>query len=279
MSSGASADPARRAPSNLRLRVLSSIVLIAAATLLTWLGGLWFALFCALIGAAVFHEWAAITQSRSASAHQLVAAVLLAAVLMALLLGWLTVWWVVGALALCAVSGLAFGRWGWTTAGLAYALASALPLALLRGDAAAGLATVLLLFAVVWATDILAYFVGRALGGPKLAPAISPGKTWSGALGGAAGAVLAGLLTGWLLGIRLSAGLVAVLLILSVVSQAGDLFESWVKRRFAAKDSGAIIPGHGGVMDRVDGLVAAALALYLIEAAARSGGPDWGLPL
>lgn len=247
--------------------------------LLTWLGGLWFALFSALIGAAVFYEWMTITRARSAPTHQLIAAVLLAAVLLALLIDRLSPAWIAGALALCAVAGLAFGRWAWTTAGLAYALASALPLALLRGDTTAGLAAVLLLFAVVWATDILAYFVGRALGGPKLAPAISPGKTWSGALGGTAGAVLVGLLAGWLLSLRISPGFVALLIFLSVVSQAGDLFESWVKRRFGAKDSGAIIPGHGGVMDRVDGLVAAALALYLVQAAARSGGPDWGLPL
>jgi len=279
VSPGASADPERRAPSNLRLRVLSSIVLVSAATLVTWLGGLWFALFCALVGAAVFYEWATITRTRSAPIHQLVAAILLAAVLLALLLDRLTAPWALGALALCAVAGLAFGRWIWTTAGLAYALASALPLALLRGDTAAGLAAVVLLFAVVWATDILAYFVGRAFGGPKLAPAISPGKTWSGAVGGAAGAVLVGLVVGWLLGLPVSLGLVALAVLLSIVSQAGDLFESWVKRRFGAKDSGVIIPGHGGVMDRVDGLVAAALALYLIQAASRSGGPDWGLPL
>jgi len=117
---------------------------------------------------------------------------------------------------------------------------------------------------VVWATDIFAYFVGRAIGGPKLAPSISPGKTQSGALGGAIGGVIAGLLLAAAAGAGHLGMLSVVALALSVISQAGDLFESWVKRRHGAKDSGTLIPGHGGVMDRVDGLVAAAFALYVI---------------
>jgi phosphatidate cytidylyltransferase len=163
-----------------------------------------------------------------------------------------------------AVFGPLQGRGQWEAAGLAYAGLSGLTLALLRDGDRSGLVAILFLFAVVWATDILAYFVGRAVGGPKLAPSISPGKTRSGALGGAAGGVVAGVL----LGVAIGAGNVAMLgvvaLALSIVSQAGDLFESWVKRRHGCKDSSALIPGHGGVMDRVDGLVAAALALYLI---------------
>ncbi|MFC6490689.1 phosphatidate cytidylyltransferase, partial [Nitratireductor sp. GCM10026969] len=111
------------------------------------------------------------------------------------------------------------------------------------------------------------FFVGRALGGPRLAPAISPGKTWSGAIGGALGGLAAGLaVAGFDSGepALLWGGLVA--LALSVVSQAGDLFESALKRRHGVKDSGRLIPGHGGVMDRVDGLVAAALLFYLLGA-------------
>ncbi|TIT51073.1 MAG: phosphatidate cytidylyltransferase, partial [Mesorhizobium sp.] len=113
-------------------------------------------------------------------------------------------------------------------------------------------------------TDISAYFVGRAVGGPKLAPSISPGKTQSGALGGAVGGVVAGLLLAATAGAGNLAVLGVVALVLSIVAQAGDLFESWVKRRHDRKDSGTLIPGHGGVMDRVDGLVAAAFALYVI---------------
>src|SRR5690606_13899764 len=121
--------------------------------------------------------------------------------------------------------------------------------------------------AVVWVTDILAYFVGKAVGGPKLAPSISPGKTWSGAIGGAAGGTLAGLIVAQFVPTTAGMAVICVAaLALSVVSQAGDLFESSLKRRFSVKDSGRIIPGHGGVMDRVDGLVAAAFALYLAGA-------------
>jgi phosphatidate cytidylyltransferase len=122
----------------------------------------------------------------------------------------------------------------------------------------------LFLFATVWATDILAYFVGRAIGGPKLAPSISPGKTWSGAIGGAVAGAAAGLVVAAAMGSASLAWIGLIAIVLSVVSQAGDLFESSVKRRNGVKDSGSLIPGHGGVMDRVDGLVAAAFALYVI---------------
>jgi phosphatidate cytidylyltransferase len=151
----------------------------------------------------------------------------------------------------------------WEAGGLAYAALSGFSLAYLRGGDHAGLIVILFLFAVVWATDIMAYFVGRSLGGPKLAPAISPGKTWSGAIGGAIGGLAAGLAvataTGW-------GGPWAcmIALLLAIVAQVGDLFESFVKRRSGVKDSSHIIPGHGGVMDRVDGLVAAAFTLYVI---------------
>ena len=112
--------------------------------------------------------------------------------------------------------------------------------------------------AVVWATDIGAYAFGRLIGGPKLAPAISPNKTWSGALGGLACAILASAAVFWGYQHAISLGLALVAGLLSIISQAGDLFESALKRRYQVKDSGALIPGHGGVMDRFDGLWAAA---------------------
>ncbi|TIP17063.1 MAG: phosphatidate cytidylyltransferase, partial [Mesorhizobium sp.] len=145
-----------------------------------------------------------------------------------------------------------------------YASLSGLSLAYLRGDSHSGLIAILFLFSVVWATDIAAYFVGRAVGGPKLAPSISPGKTQSGALGGAVGGIAAGLVLAIAAGAGNLTMLGLVALALSIVSQIGDLFESWVKRRHGCKDSSNLIPGHGGVMDRVDGLVAAAFALYVI---------------
>jgi phosphatidate cytidylyltransferase len=199
--------------------------------------------------------------------QQVMGAVLLGVVLIAMVSS-ATALAVLGLLAVAAIVAALHarlaGQGGWTVGGLAYAGLSGISLGFLREGGHAGLVAVLFLFAVVWATDIFAYFVGRAVGGPKLAPAISPGKTQSGAVGGALGGVVAGLLVVAAAGYGSLPVLAVAALLLSVVSQAGDLFESWVKRRHGVKDSGSIIPGHGGVMDRVDGLVAAALALYLI---------------
>lgn len=136
----------------------------------------------------------------------------------------------------------------------------ALPaVSLLYVMAEGGSRSIFWLLAVVWATDIGAYAFGRMIGGPKLAPSISPNKTWAGAIGGLVSAVLiSAALLAWGYGQGLSASLLILAAGLSAVSQAGDLFESALKRRYQVKDSGAIIPGHGGVMDRFDGLWAAA---------------------
>jgi phosphatidate cytidylyltransferase len=107
---------------------------------------------------------------------------------------------------------------------------------------------------------VVGYFAGRAFGGPKLWPAVSPKKTWSGAIAGTVGAVVVALLVAAQFGLFEKNAIIGVALLLSVVAQSGDLFESWVKRQFDAKDSSHIIPGHGGVMDRLDGFWAAAVA-------------------
>ncbi|WP_306119947.1 MULTISPECIES: phosphatidate cytidylyltransferase [unclassified Roseitalea] len=153
--------------------------------------------------------------------------------------------------------------------GFVYAALLLAALALLRGEWGdrAGLVAILFLVAIVWATDIGAYFVGRSVGGPKLAPRVSPKKTISGAIGGLGAAVAAGVLVHLAFGVR-SAGTAALLaILLSVLAQAGDLFESWIKRRAGVKDSSNVIPGHGGMMDRVDGLVFAAIGLWVAGAA------------
>ena len=151
----------------------------------------------------------------------------------------------------------------------------------LRGEDPAGRATIFWLFAVVWASDTGAYAAGRAFGGPRLAPRISPAKTWAGALGGVAAAAGASILLGWLMPFagwvaeRPSFALLAVAgALASIVGQMGDLAESALKRRVGADDSGRLIPGHGGILDRVDALAAAAVALIL--ATVISGGqPPW----
>jgi len=122
---------------------------------------------------------------------------------------------------------------------------------------------ILWLFFVVWSTDIFAYFIGKNLGGPKLIPSISPNKTWSGLIGGMVSAAIIGLLStlmfeGGILFFMITSALLAV------IAQIGDLFESKVKRIFGVKDSGTIIPGHGGILDRIDGLMFAAPAVFLM---------------
>jgi phosphatidate cytidylyltransferase len=134
----------------------------------------------------------------------------------------------------------------------------------LRSDAEFGLLALLMLFAVVWATDVLGYFVGRAFGGPKLAPRMSPKKTWSGALGGTIAAIIVALVVARIANLPDWPLIAGIALLLSAASQAGDIFESALKRRFGAKDSSHLIPGHGGVMDRLDGFWAASLIAVII---------------
>jgi phosphatidate cytidylyltransferase len=152
----------------------------------------------------------------------------------------------------------------WAAGGVIYAGALLIAPAMLRSDPRWGLTALLFLFANVWATDIFAYFCGRAIGGPLLWPRVSPKKTWSGAVGGLAGGVAVSVAVAYASGVG-KLGIVGVMAcVLSVLAQAGDLFESSVKRRFGAKDASRLIPGHGGLMDRLDGFIAAALAALLI---------------
>ncbi len=152
----------------------------------------------------------------------------------------------------------------WIMSGILYAAAMFAAPVLLRADATLGLLAIVLLFAIVWSTDIFGYFAGRAIGGPKLMPAVSPKKTWSGAIAGTFGATIVAVLVARLFGSFSTIAIASVALLLSVCAQAGDLFESWVKRKFGVKDSSQLIPGHGGVMDRLDGFWAAAVVGCLI---------------
>jgi phosphatidate cytidylyltransferase len=127
----------------------------------------------------------------------------------------------------------------------------------LRADPITGRANLLFLLLLIWASDIGAYLVGRLIGGPRLAPLISPGKTWSGASGGIAAALAVGWGAVWTTTGTL-AWTTVIALIICVIGQLGDLTESWAKRRFGVKDSGTIIPGHGGLLDRLDALIAVA---------------------
>jgi phosphatidate cytidylyltransferase len=259
-------DPPR---SDLVLRIVSAVVLAPVALGAAVLGGWPFVLLCALAAIGIWWEWTTLSAGSAARALVAVGAGALAAAAIFLAFGWLGTALAClagGAALVAALAPAAPARQGdsWVGAGVAYAGTMLFAPVLLRGDPQFGLLAIMFLFAVVWTTDIVAYFAGRALGGARLAPLLSPNKTWSGALGGAVGAVFAAILFAASAGIGRSAILALAALGLSIAAQAGDLFESAFKRRYGAKDAGRLIPGHGGLMDRLDGFIAAALAATIL---------------
>ncbi len=252
--------------SNLQQRIISGVILALVVLLVTWLGGFAFRLLAVAIGAAVYVEWRTITALDAGTSAKIAefGLVIVFATILAGLPPTVVFALILFMTAFAILLVLIGQAKKWLPLGLAYAAVPAASFAFLRSDNAEGLFAILFLFAIVWSTDIFAYFVGRSLGGPKLAPQISPNKTWSGAIGGTAAAVAAGLGLAGLSGPAGNAILPFVIIFVSMLAQIGDLFESWIKRQFGVKDSGTLIPGHGGVMDRVDGLVVAATALYFI---------------
>jgi len=270
----AGAEPADNDPSrlsildrrsNLMLRVVSSLVLAPLAIGAAYFGGLVFAGFWVAAALVVLWEWDTLicAHDRNSVLAIGVAALVGGSLLLALDRAGIAIALI--GLGACGVAVLASRvRRPWCAAGLFYASALVFAPVLLRSDPRLGFAAIVFLFVIVWLTDITAYFVGRALGGPKLAPRISPNKTWSGAVGGTIAGVLGGVIVATQCGVRDLAAVAMIAFVLSVFSQAGDLFESAVKRRFDAKDASHIIPGHGGLMDRLDGFVAAAVAAALI---------------
>jgi phosphatidate cytidylyltransferase len=264
-------DPARQAPSSdgrrdLTLRVISALVLAPLAIAIAYLGGVVFTVFWGLAALGILWEWRRIVgDTRAVILGLSIASIVLVTADLALS----------GAasasrdvlivcLATLFAALLAREHRTWIAGGILYSSTLVLSVSVLRADREWGYWAILYLFAIVWATDILGYFVGRLVGGPRLAPRLSPKKTWSGAVGGAAGAVLASVAVTRYAGLSALPAVAGLGLVLSAVSQAGDLFESAVKRRFGAKDAGHVIPGHGGFMDRLDGFLAAAFAAVII---------------
>jgi phosphatidate cytidylyltransferase len=251
--------------SNLALRIASALVLAPLAIAIAYFGGWPFVLFWALAALGIFWEWAALAAGAAgrsvflAGAGPVVIATVLAGLHRPLAASLIIAVGAVGAAAFAPTR-----QRPWIAVGVIYAGTMLLAPVVLRTDAEFGFVVMLLLFAVVWTTDVVAYFVGRALGGPKLWPRVSPNKTWSGALAGTVAAILVAVALASATMRTPLLPIAVVAAILSVVAQFGDLFESAVKRRFGAKDAGQLIPGHGGLMDRLDGflLAAAAAALF-----------------
>lgn len=280
MTGSGSADPVLPPPQaqasqarNLMLRVASSAILAPIAVLVAVAGGWPFIVFWTLASVVLLREWSAIVCPLGARIPFAIGALALA---LAGALAGLDAWWLAAmaagvGMALAGLTVAAAYRL-WYAAGVAYAALLLLPICILRADAQFGLAAVLLLFAIVWTTDIFGYGIGRLIGGPLLAPHISPKKTLSGALGGTAGALAAAIGVNFHFATSKPVALGVLAVVLSIASQAGDLGESALKRKFGVKDAGHIIPGHGGLMDRLDGFIAAALAAALIGVS--RGGTD-----
>jgi phosphatidate cytidylyltransferase len=210
---------------DLPVRVASAIVVVVIALTALWLGGWIWAGFAMVVAGGVLYEWRALVR------------------------GW---------------NPTPLAETAWTLGGILY-LAPAAAMLMLMREGERGFADVLTLIALVAAIDIGAYFTGRAIGGPKIAPAISPSKTWAGLLGGILGALAVLVLSAKLSNATPAWWQVLGLAVLAaIVAQAGDFFESWMKRRAGVKDSGKLIPGHGGLFDRVDGLIAVSFLAALL---------------
>ncbi len=245
-------------------RLASAGVLLAVTILVVWLGDIWFALLLSLVFAGIFREWEVMISTSPLNSRGYVLVGLMALVP----LGVATVGiWAGGVLVLAGIGVAGTGGrelFIWRAGGLAFFSLVIVALVLIRGSALIGFAACFFLGASVWMTDTGALFTGRIFGGAKLNTDISPAKTWSGAVGGLVVGTLSGLLvwivvtpSPWWIGLVLAA-------LVSLSGQIGDLSESAVKRRFAIKDTSDLIPGHGGLLDRLDSLTFGALMVLAI---------------
>jgi phosphatidate cytidylyltransferase len=241
---------------NLWTRIAAALVLAPLAIAAAYAGSWWWIAPVTLLAIGLFVEW--LTVVGSAREKSVVAAGVVALAVAGLCLGFARVELALAALALgvAATALLSVRQRRWTSAGFLYAGAAQMASVLVRFDTATGFIALVFVLLIVWVTDIGGYFAGRGIGGAKLWPRVSPNKTWAGAIGGFAASLVVAL--GFAaLDLGRSWPLLMLAAVLSVVAQLGDLFESAVKRRFGVKDSSHIIPGHGGLMDRFDGYIAA----------------------
>lgn len=224
---------------NLAVRSLSALILAPIVIFAEWQGGLYFeGLMLILLGLA-FHEWFSICRDQGSRLSKI---------------AWFAV----------------------LTTGGAYIGAACFSLAWLRATHPDGAMLVLLVLLAVWAADSGAYFTGKLIGGPKLAPTISPKKTWAGFFGGLIAATGVGLIMSMSGEPGANTQLIAAMaFIFGLLAMVGDLIQSWMKRRFDIKDSGTIIPGHGGILDRVDGLLAAAIGAAVMVKLTPTGVMMW----
>ncbi len=261
--------------SDLRRRVLSAVILAPAVLVCIWYGDWPFDVVMILVGVGLAFEW---VRMGGQSVFALPGVAVLGAVFLAslaIVLGYPGVGLVILGVAVAGLL-LAPGQARMAALGATYIGLGVLSLLWLRDDPVVGRANLFFVLVLIWASDIGAYLTGRALGGPRLAPSISPGKTRSGAVGGMLSAILAsGILAYSVQPPTSIVWLIGISAVLGIIAQSGDLFESMIKRHFGVKDSGRIIPGHGGLLDRLDALLAAAPVAALLALTAGRGVVLW----
>jgi phosphatidate cytidylyltransferase len=246
--------------SDLGIRTLSAAILVPIVLAIVWQGGFLFTGFVVALGILMAIEWVKISFGGNKAQlliHEVAAAsIIMGSVKLSLL----------ALVVLTALSIFLQRKYSlsfWKCIGVFYIGLPILALSLLRNDVEFGLKAVTWCMVIVWSADVVAYFFGRIIGGPKMAPRISPKKTWAGMVGAIVGAVLAsGLFSRFVhIDVWPLAGLAAAF---AVVEQGGDIFESALKRHYGVKDSGKLIPGHGGILDRIDGLIAVVLIATIV---------------
>jgi phosphatidate cytidylyltransferase len=256
--------PTKSPQSELYLRVTSALILVTIALFAIWQGGVLFQLFWGLTAIVCFFEWVSCSIKGFRPIQYIIAAFMVAAFTS-------QPFSFNNSLVAGTILSLAFaaffsppGQRIWAPTGLIYVTAFAFSLVFLRASPEFGIASVLWVCCIVWGSDVAAFFVGRSIGGPKLMPRISPKKTWSGFTGGILGGIFSCCFVLSIAGIAIKWQHLGLAAVISIAGAAGDLGESAFKRHFDVKDSGTSIPGHGGALDRADGLIIAAIMAVLI---------------
>jgi phosphatidate cytidylyltransferase len=264
VSESEAAQAAATGNANLLMRIGAALVLAPLAIAIGYAGGWLWVASVSMVAIGLYIEWLMVVGLAGERRAAIGGTIALATAGACLMFGHIAAAWVILAIGLAAVAVLSSRLRNWSAAGFVYAAAAQMASVLLRLDAEMGFAALVFVFLIVWVTDIGGYFAGRGIGGPKLWSRVSPKKTWAGAIGGfaaslavaAAFAAAAPHLDSQPLALKIGP-LLGLGAVLSIVSQLGDLFESAVKRHFGVKDSSHLIPGHGGLMDRLDGFIAA----------------------
>ncbi len=250
-------------------RVAVAAVLIPCVLTVVWLGGIWFALLAATVGVLASFEWSKLAFEGSFLQTALHALAVLIATLLVLHMSILSTLALIAFVWSASLIFTAATRQRlniWRLLGVPYIALPLLAFVALRSDDSHGLYAVLWVLAVVWLADTLAYVFGRTIRGPKLAPTVSPNKTWAGLLGAIVGGLIASAGVAFATGLPQILPLILLGAVTGIVGQLGDLYESAIKRRVGVKDSGSIIPGHGGILDRIDALMTVALLGFAVGA-------------